>query len=304
MRKPALAVAAALWLVAGHAEARIATCVEVIGGAGDGAELLRLVESELDRHPSHQAVRQGCTSYLRIELIQIDPIDGGGRYLTARINEQVPERVRIDGRGLLPALERLLTVVLHNDPVKLRGPVTRTWFGEQGEAFVRGKNAYSLEAFELFTPLGGELQTLPGLVLSGRRETRAWYLGLRLGGALSPNIPDDRTVLEAWLKTELEAGLFANPSGTSSLFAALLLGGEFQRFTGPAPLLGTAARGSAVSGGFSPGLRGGLELLRSAEARVTIFAQISLPAFVSSDPDGGVVNQWLPTAAIGGGALL
>jgi hypothetical protein len=59
-----------------------------------------------------------------------------------------------------------------------------------------------------------------------------------------------------------------------------------------------------VSGGFAPGLRGGVELLRIAEARVTIFAQLSLPAFISTDPDGVVVNQWLPTAAIGGGALL
>ena len=133
---------------------------------------------------------------------------------------------------------------------------------------------------------------------------RSFYLGLRLGGALSPNIPDDHAALTLWLKSELEAGVFASPSGQSSLFAALLLGGEYQRFVGPAPLLGVAARGTAVSGGFSPGLRGGLELLRVAEARVVIFAQISLPAFVSSDPDGGVVNQWLPTAAIGGGALL
>jgi len=304
LRQHALAAGVALLLLSIQAQARTPTCVEVIGAKGDAAELRRLVESELDRHRSHRAVREGCGSYLRVELIEIDPVDGGGRFLTARINEQVPQRVRVDGRGLEPALERLLTVVMHNDPVRLRGPLTRTWLGEQGEAFVRGENRYAIEAFQLYTPLGDSLQSLPGLVLSAGRETRAWYLGLRLGSALAPSPPDDRAALSLWVKGELEAGLFASPTGTSSLFAALLLGAEVQRFTGPAPLLGPGARGSAVSGGFAPGLRAGLELLRVAEARVTLFAEISLPAFISTDRDGGIVDQWLPTAAIGGGAML
>jgi hypothetical protein len=303
VRVHALAFAALSWAANASAQtpARTATCVEVIT-ASDGAEALRrLVESEVDRHASHHAVREGCLSYLRVELLELASADGGGRFLTGRINEQVPERVRVDDKGLTPALERLLTVVLHNDPVRLRGPVTRTWFGEQGQAFVRGQNRYAVEAFELLAPLAGALSTSPGLMLSARREMRAWYLGLRLGSAFSPSPDDERVALSLWVRSELEAGLFANPAGGTSFFAALLLGAEYQRFRGPAPLLGPGAQGTAVSGGFAPGLRAGLELLRVAETRVTLFAQVGLPLFVSSDPDGGVVDQWLPTAAIGGG---
>ena len=36
---------------------------------------------------------------------------------------------------------------------------------------------------------------------------------------------------------------------------------------------------------------------------VLAFLQLTLPAFVSGDPDHGVVDQWVPTAAIGAGIL-
>ncbi|HEV8247146.1 MAG TPA: hypothetical protein VGP93_15320 [Polyangiaceae bacterium] len=284
--------------------AAIPTCVEVVTGSGSAEPLRRLVESELDRHPSHRAAEHDCMSYLRVELIELDSVEGGGRFLTARINEQVPERVQVGVRGIAPALEQLLTIVLHNDPVVLHGPASHTWLGDQSQAFVRGRNYYGLETFELFTRVGERLQTLPGMAFTARRETRSWYLGLRLNSALSPDPSQQQSELIFWLRAEVEAGVFESPAAATSFFGALLLGAEYQRFSGPAPLLGPDARGTAVSAGFAPGLRGGLELLRVGQTRVTIFAQASLPAFLSTDPDAGVVHQWLPAAAIGAGAVL
>ncbi len=299
----ALALALCLPLGARAATA-IPTCVEVVTSSGADEPLRRLVESELDRHPSHRAVQSDCVSHLRVELIELGAVDGGGRYLTARINQQVPERVTVDQRGLEPAIERLLVVVLHNDPLKLRGPQSRAWLGDQSQAFVRGRNFYGLETFELFTPFTDHVQSLPGLALSARRETRCWYLGLRLSSALSPNVNDQQSELVLWVKGEIEGAIFSRPSATASLFASLLLGAEYQRFRGPAPLLGPGATGTATFAGFAPGARGGLELFRAGELRMTIFAQISLPAFLSTDPDAGVVDEWLPTVALGAGAIL
>ncbi len=303
-RPPACALLLLTLATSSTARAAIPTCVEVVTGSGEDPALRRLVESELDRHRSHHAVPRDCVSYLRVELIELDAADGGGRFLTGRINQQVPQRVAVDRRGLEPALENLLTVVLHNDPVRLHGPERSGWLNDQSRAFVRGENYYGLETFELFTPLSSNVQMLPGFALAARRETRAWYLGLRLESALNPNVVPEEQTLVLWFKGGIEGAAFARPSATTTFYGSLLLGAEYQRFRGPAPLLGPGANGTAVALGFAPGVRGGLELFRAGELRATIFAQLSLPAFVSSDPDAGVVDEWLPTVAIGAGAIL
>ena len=75
------------------------------------------------------------------------------------------------------------------------------------------------------------------------------------------------------------------------------------RFEGPATFDGPGATGTASSSGLSLGLRGGVETLRTADVRMLAFLQVTLPAFVSDDPDHGVVDQWVPSAALGAGVL-
>jgi hypothetical protein len=277
---------------------RTDTCVEV-DAPSDREALRTLIESELDRHPSHHAVREGCVSYLRIELIELE----GERFLTARINEQVPERVRVGAGGVEAAVSNLLTVVLHNDPVRLRGPLSKNWLGEQREAFVKGQNQLSIESFELFTLLDGRLQTLPGFVISGRREAPRWFLGVRLAAAVSPS-SGEAVALTSYVSAAAEGALFSHPSAETSLFGSLLLGVELERFSGPAPFLGEGARGTAVGMGFSPGVRGGVELLRLSEIRLAFSLEARLPVFLSDDPDGGVMRDaWMPSAALAGGLV-
>jgi hypothetical protein len=142
-----------------RAAGRIATCVEVQVSSGDERAFRSLVESELDRHPTHHAVSDDCVSYLKVELIDLGRADG--RYLTARINDQVPQRERVERDGLTPALGRLLTILLHNDPVTLRGPEHQTWLGKHAEEFLRGRNRFGLKARrhcpELHSLLGARL---------------------------------------------------------------------------------------------------------------------------------------------------
>jgi hypothetical protein len=86
-----------------------------------------------------------------------------------------------------------------------------------------------------------------------------------------------------------------------SPFAALGVGVEHQRWRGPAPLLGGVRR-TATATGVAVSARLGVELFRAADARFQLFGQAALPAFKSSDSEGGVVDQWTPTFALGAGA--
>ena len=43
--------------------------------------------------------------------------------------------------------------------------------------------------------------------------------------------------------------------------------------------------------------------MRTADVHILVFLQITLPAFISDDPDHGVVDQWVPSAGLGAGVL-
>jgi hypothetical protein len=298
-----VAVAALVWPAAALGAGRIPTCVEIETASGDAPELARLVKSELDRHPSHRAVASDCRSYLKIELIELGRMNGGGRFLTGRINEQVPHRVPVGPKGVETALVELLSVVLHNDPMSLRGPEAGGWLARQTRSLLRGKNYVGVEPFELFAPVASRLQMLPGLAIAARRESRAGFLGLRLTPAFALSGQAERAELSLWAAAQAEAALFFAPAADVSGFASVLVGAEYQRFRGPAPDLGAGARSTAVEVGLSLGLRGGVELLRVAETRLVIWAQLGAPVFWSEDEDGGMVDQWLPTALLGGGVV-
>ena len=49
----------------------------------------------------------------------------------------MPYREKIEPDGVGPAVQRLLTVVLNNDPLILKGPEANTWLRRQGRALER-----------------------------------------------------------------------------------------------------------------------------------------------------------------------
>jgi hypothetical protein len=83
----------------------------------------------------------------------------------------------------------------------------------------------------------------------------------------------------------------------------VLVGLVYQRFEGPAPFDGTGATGVSTSDGLAVGLRAGVEALRVADVRLLAFVDLEAPAFISRDPDHGVVDQWAPSASLGIGVL-
>ena len=295
------AAAAALTLVARPAAAQMRTCVHVEPGHGDGEALARLVKSEMDRHPTHRAASDDCQGYLSVEIIDLGPDE---KWVTGRINTQVPYREKIGADGIGPAVQRLLTVVLNNDPLILQGPESNTWLNRQRRALERRSAMhFGAEIYELASRIGSSFDTLPGAALILRREVSALHIGARLGGAFYPGREPDRLHLHMQFDAQIEGAFYASPSENTSLFASGLIGLVHYRFEGPATLDGAGATGSATSSGLTLGARAGVETLRTADVRVMVFLQVMLPVFKSSDPDHGVVDQWVPSAAIGAGLL-
>ena len=293
-------LALALFLFAPLADARVPTCVQV-EAPGDRVALEKLVRHELERHTSHAWVESGCEARLSIELIVIDPSLGGGRFLTGWLDGEVPHRVEVASGGLAPALEELLTVVLHNDPRRLRGPEEQTDVFASGVRALRvhGQTYFGVEAFQLGAWVGGRGESIPGLAAFVRREVGSVHVAVRFGGA-HDFAERSELRLTTQVIAEIEAALYSSRIADTAAFAALELGYEYQRFAGPAPLIGPSEHASASASGFSPGLRLGVELFRTTRTRALLFFSARAPTFVSRDSEGGVMNQWTPTLALGG----
>jgi hypothetical protein len=282
------------------AQGMVSTCVKVVAERDDVRDLERLVKSEVARHPTHVVSDGECRAHLEVELIEVKE----GRFLTGRIGSQVPHRVRIEGKdGLTAALDELLRVVLHNDPVLLEGPRRQSWLsGSVDQLRKKGQNLYGAEVFEWAAVVGGKATQMPGFALRLRREVGAWHVGIRLAGALWPQ-PMRPSELEPALHVaaHAEVATFSSALSDVSAYASAMVGVEHQRFRGPAPLLGDGAYGTASDTGLSLGLRGGVELLRTTDVRFDLFVQALFPVFLTKDDDGGVMRQWVPSAMVGGG---
>jgi len=297
-----LLAGALLTMLAGPAAAQLRTCVHVEPGKTDRDALTRLVKSELDRHPTHRAATEDCQAELTVELIDLGAQNE--KWVTGRINTQVPYREKVGADGIGPAVQRLLTVILNNDPLILKGPEANTWLRRQGRALERRSVLHvGGELYELAARLGSSFDMLPGVAIVVRREVSALHVGARLGGAFNPGNDPDRLHLRAQFDAQIEAALYAAPSENTSLFGSALLGLVHQRFEGPAPLDGPTATGTATSTGLSLGLRGGVETMRTSDVHLLAFLQLTLPAFISKDIDHGVVDQWMPSLALGAGVL-
>lgn len=285
---------------ASTAAARVRTCVNV-EASSDQRALAQLVKSELNRHTTHVFAKDDCEARLSVELVVIGATAGGGRHLTGWLDGEVPYRVDVEEGGLARAVEELLSVLLHNDPRRLRGPeAEKDVFGHGMRALrVSGQTYFGFEAYSLGAFVDGHFQTLPGLGAVIRREVGQVHVGARVAGA---HAVGDRPTLT--LKTDIafqiEAAYFSSATADSAAFLAVVLGYELQGFEGPTA---DGSRGTAFASGFSPGIRTGVELFRVTRARAEIFVQAVLPTFVSKDGDSGVVDQWTPTLALGAGIL-
>lgn len=293
---------ASLTLMASPARAQspTETCVEVETSRADRDAIRRLVMTEIDRFPTHRSAESECGSFLRVEVIDL----AGTSYVTGRINTQVPHREAVEGGDLATAVERMLRVVLHNDPVRLRGPRSENFIRRGLDALKHGATLYGAEVYQSGAWLDGEVSTLPGLAIQVRREASDWHLGARIAfaGRFS-DPPEGALVMTGRIGVGLQAMVFSDPLGDSSWYFGGEAGVDHQRFNGPAPSYGPGVDEAFTTTGFALGLRGGIELFRTTTGRLDLFVQATLPVFASTDEEGGVVDAWLPGLSAGAGLL-
>lgn len=291
-------VGAAIALLAARpaaAQAPTQTCVEVVSDAVDAAGLRALVESELDRHPTHRAVQTACESFLRVELIEVD----GQRFLTARINTQVPHREVVT--DLEAAVGAMLTVVLNNDPIRLRGPQDRGWVRRQLHALRSGVTYFGVEAYQIGAWVHGDLRSLPGVALQARREVDQWHLGVRLALAWRLSDYGDALTLTGHVAGQLQVAWFWSDTADTSAYFGALMGLEHQRFSGPSSFDDGVDR--IAKTGFAAGGRIGVEMFRTTTGRLDLFGQVMLPVGSTTDAENGVVDAYVPTVSLGAGMV-
>jgi hypothetical protein len=294
----AIRVGLVVWLLCGAARAALRTCVDVQVSGTSEPGVLRLVELELDRFPSHVRVEQGCSARLTVEVMDV----GGERVLTARVDGEVPFRTEVHRGELVKAVAEALRVVLHNDPRDLRGPRDRGWLGERvAELRLEGQGYYGLEFAQTMALVGGEVQSLAGATVTARREAGRFALGVRVSGASSFNPGAQHLELTQQFLAHVELIAYSNASEPYACFAALTGGFELQRFRGPSPWDDAPGLHTAQASGLSATVSVGIELFRLHDMRAASFVQADFPVFASRDIDDGVVDQWTPSTALGVG---
>lgn len=271
------------------------TCVEVRTTRSDGEAIRRLVMNEIDRFPTHRSADADCGSFLRVEVIDLDGIT----YVTGRINTQVPHREPVTDE-LGDAVERMLRVVLHNDPVRLRGPRSENILRRGLNALKHGTTLIGAEVFQTMSPLDGELASLTGVAAIVRREADDWHLAARLSfaGRLS-DPPAGQLELTRRIGFGLQALFFVDAIADTSFYWGFELGLDDIEVAGPSPIDGVA--GTYSQTGFAVGARAGVEFFRTTTGRLDLFAQLTVPVTPTHDEDGAVVDAWLPALGVGAG---
>jgi len=294
-----LGLLACTWLPSRASAQRTATCVELRAeglAEADRQALDSLLRSEIDRHRTHISTHGECTSHLVVELVALE----GHLYLTARIGWQVPDRVEVEGT-LEQAVSELLSVVLHNDPVRLRRPDQDAGLGGALHRLkTEGNTVWELELAELSGRLDQRFFGLPSVALHYRRELAQFSLGLRVAVASRTDSRPSYLAPVGLFNVAFEVRYDASADASTSAYIGGQLGIEHQWLHGPLRSDPNSSD-SSNSTGLALGLRLGVELFRMTNTRLDLFTLLSLPAFLSRDQAHDMVKAWLPTLTVGVG---
>ena len=284
-------------VLAAAATARAATplCLDIHADA-DADAFRKLVEDELAHHPTHRLVKTGCASQLAVELFTL----GGTRYLTARVNQEVPVRFEIKtAHELDDKLSEALRQVLRNDPVYLAEDLSRlnaVW--RSGANLVRhGSNRYRLELFELVGSGGVNAVFASGGAFTVARGIDHVQVFARLELAGSPSSPHDGTVsLRVLAGGDLGFLWEASARANATVYLGPAVGLHYARFEG---WQNGAEATPANAILFSVAARAGARFLRFYEFDVDLYVQAHFPLYKTHDPDSTLIDAYTPYAMVG-----
>lgn len=286
---------------AGWAQEKVPTCLHVEGPAKEVEPLRKLVASEVDRHPSHRAAGEHCAAHLRVELVEIE----SERFLTGRMDGEVPQRVHVEGPGAKPleaALDELLRVVLGNDPIVLRAPGGRSWFSERLFSLKeRGRYTFDVMLSEMASPVAGRLGYDPGLAFGFSREVEAWQIGVEAMWFQTLEAHPGRVGLDTVIRLQAALTLFTSADSDVSGFFGASLGLAHQRFSGPRSKDLGGGDGVYPVTGPALGLRAGVEFFRTTTTRAFALAEAFLPIFWADDEQTEILKGYVPGFSLGSG---
>jgi hypothetical protein len=279
-----------LALSAATAHAATPLCVET-RAESEAEGFRKLVEDQLAHHPTHRLVTDGCRAHLTAELF----VAAGTRYLTLRIDQEVPVRFAVKtARDLEEKVVDGMRQVLQNDPVYLAEDLTRlnsVW--RAGARMVRqGTNRYRLE-LQQYLGHARNAVFASGAAFSVARGIDHWQVFVRLSAAGSvQGVGDDVT----WRALAgADAGLLWEQSarGNHTFYLGPAVGLHYMRFE---------ARGADNPVNtvlFSVALRMGVRLLRHYGFDIDLYGQAHLPLHKTKDPDSTLLDDWTPYGTVG-----
>jgi hypothetical protein len=281
----ALAVCLVSCLYCAPALAEVALCLEVKSDRDDGPAFEKLVRSELGRHRSHRLSASACDSRLSAELFHL----GGTRYLTVRVEGEIPIRYQVSSDAELDA--RLVDAVsraLGNDPAYLAEDPSRLSAGERAlrSVLVRGQNSYRLALFETVVRTDTGAAFAPGAAFELFRgaDRFAVFARAALGGDLTRIHGSERALR---LLTQVNAGLTydASARAPTSAYAGLGAGLTLLRFEGRVDAENPDSVDRVNALGATLELRGGVRFLRLYDFECDAFLIAALPLFATKNPD-------------------
>ena len=292
-------LAVSLALVAStRAEAGTRLCLQVDAPAEEIDGLRKLVLDELGHHPSHELVEDGCETRLTVELFEV----GDVRYLTARVNREVPVRHAIkDPDDLSHRLSSALSEVLRNDPVYLARDITRysAMKRAMNSVLKRGHNIWRFELLQAVGVAGGHAVFASGGAFAVTRGADHWQIQARLYAAGSADSAEGGDPVLRVL-SGADAGL-TYELWSRETFSPYLHGGlgvQLMRFDGRHQ--DQAATLTKVGAALQ--VRAGFRFLRATDYDMDVFVTGYVPFFMAQrdgNPLFGEAGAYTPTLQLG-----
>ena len=291
-------LAALLSLSAGaKARAAVPLCLKIETEARHQAGLRKLVVDQLAHHKTHRLAEEGCQGTLQVQLFHL----AGVRYLTVRIDDQVPVRFTVTAKNQGERLARALARVLLHEPVYLAEDIQR-YSGMQRamhSMLQAGHNIWRLELMEAITSSGSGAAFASVLAFAATRGSGHYRIFARLyfGGSVGGTAAEDQKLRvlaggDLGLTYEFLERALTSPYISAGLGVQLL---HYEGRLSPEE----AAPGSATAKGGTLSLRLGVRFFRATDFDLDLFALGYLPMFKTFDPDSELIDHYTPSVQLG-----
>jgi hypothetical protein len=279
---------------------QVSICLKVAAQPeGQTGGLRRLAKAELGHHGrTHRLVEEGCLSTLEVQLFVVD----GVRYLTVRIDQQVPVRHSFRDAGELGSkLSKAVARVLRHDPEYLKRDITRL-SGLQRflhSILKRGHNRYRLELFQSVARSGAGAVSAPGGALCFARGADHFQVFARLYFAGTPGRPARGRTLKIYSGADLGLIYELGERSSTTFYVGGGVGAQLLSYEGRLASDDPDSLETAIKVGATVSARVGARFFRAYDFDLDLFAVGYVPLFNTRDPDSTLMDHYTPSVLLG-----